>query len=198
MARFEFSWRCYWCTSETWFVSCLSFAFNTCFWLISETWIIPCFNFPSKSFVSILKYDIFPLVKDPLANVVGWPSKHGPQSLKLGVLQSEHGFVHLKHGPFSWEYCSLVEGVAMALVLRLNYLKMFQRSHHDVELGPFVVFAPSNQFHQFDQYLDDVVGLPNVLVGSQMDLTKLLSLMHLLMIIKLEIKMHTLLWQLCQ
>jgi hypothetical protein len=46
--------------------------------------------------------------------------------------------------------------------------------------------------------LDDVVGLPNVLVGSQMDLTKLLSLMHLLMIIKLEIKMHTLLWQLCQ
>jgi hypothetical protein len=32
----------------------------------------------------------------------------------------------------------------MALVLRLNYLKMFQRSHHDVELGSFVAFVPSN------------------------------------------------------
>jgi hypothetical protein len=86
--------------------------------------------------------------------------------VKLGVLQLEHGLEHPKHGPFGQEYCSLVEGVALAPIFRLNCPKMFKWFHHDVEFGPFVAFAPSNQFHQSDQYLDGVLGLPKVLVGS--------------------------------
>jgi hypothetical protein len=74
---------------------------------------------------------------------------------------------------------------------------MFQRFHHDVELGPLATFVPSNQFHQFNWYLDGVFGLPKVLLGSHMGLASITSLMHLLMLIELEINMHTLFLQLC-
>jgi hypothetical protein len=123
--------------------------------------------------------------------------KHSPQSPKLGVLQLEHGFVHLKHGPLGWEYCSFVEGVALAPIFQLNCIKIFQRFHHDVELGPLATFVPSNQFHQFNWYLDGVFGLPKVFVGSHMGLASITSLMHLLMLIELEINMYTLFLQLC-
>jgi hypothetical protein len=92
--------------------------------------------------------------------------KHGPQSLKLGVLQSKHGLLHPKHGPLGQEYCSLVEGVTPAPIFWLNCFEMFQWSHHDVELSPLIAFAPSNQFHQPYQYLDGFLRLPKVLVGS--------------------------------
>jgi len=88
------------------------------------------------------------------------------QSPKLGVLQSEYGLEHLKHGPLGWEYCSLVEGVTLAPIFQLNCPKMFKWSHHDVEFNPFVTFAPSNQLYQSDQYLDGVLELPKVLVGN--------------------------------
>ncbi len=103
----------------------------------------------------------------------------------------------MKHGPLGWEYCSLVEGVAPAPIFWLNCPKMFQWFHHDFEFGLRATFLPSNQFHKFDQYLDGVLGLPKVLVGNQMGLASLASLMHLLMLIELEIKMHTSFLQLC-
>jgi hypothetical protein len=98
---------------------------------------------PNLLFLS-LKHDLFLLKEDPFTNVVKL-LKHGPQSLKLSVLQLKHGLVHWKHGPFNQEYCSLIEGVASAPIFWLNCFAMFQWFHHDLKL---VLLLPL--FHQIN------------------------------------------------
>jgi len=76
----------------------------------------------------------------------------------------------------------------------LEHMPIQQKPMHDVNNLQWVVqlkvsyanLSPPN----IHQYLDGVLGLPKVLVGSRMGLARLISSMHFLVLIELEIRMH--------